>query len=178
MNDWTLESINQTTAIVSISGSTLVWRDDRAESGSKFDTIYMQDIYEGQEVVVCPGYDPAVAVDGEAIAIGYHLGAEAHLRTSLDGGATWTDTVLDSTGKFVAPLVSDGVFGAVWVDYTDAQAAKDARNNSGHRTSAVWDGETYLMNEGATYTTQGQGTVVDGAPASVYQVDGVVFLAY
>lgn len=178
VNTWTLASVNETAAMASISGSTLVWRDDRAETGSPFDTIRLMDIYEGEEIVICPGYDPAVMVDGNSIAIGYHLGAEAHLRTSSDGGARWNDTVLDTTGKFVAPMVSGNVFGAVWVDYTDAEAAKDARNDAGHRTSAVWNDESYFMNKGASYTLQGQGSVIEGQAVAVYQVDGVIFLAH
>ncbi|MEK9155206.1 MAG: hypothetical protein AAB839_01005 [Patescibacteria group bacterium] len=174
---WKVSTINSTTAIVAIAGSTIVWRDDRGISGSRVDSIRTANINGKDEQTLTSGYDPAIAVDGNAIAIGYHVGSAAHLLTSIDG-KTWNDETLDSSGKFVAPLVSDEIFGAVWVDYTDAQAAKDARNSAGHRTTAVWDGTTYKMNEGKTYTLQGQGTTIAGTPVVVYQVDGEIYLSY
>ncbi len=178
VDGWELSTLNTTTAIVAISGSTLVWRDDRSVEGSSgFDSIRTANLDGSNETVISSGYDPAISVDGNAIAIGYHLGAEAHLRTTTDG-KTWKDTVLDSTGKFVSPFVSNGVFGAVWVDYVDAAAAKDARNNAGHRTTALWNGVEYKMNDGETKTIQGQGEIVAGVPVVVYSVDGIVYLAY
>lgn len=174
---WSTKTLNSTTAMVAISDSTIVWRDDRAAaSGNGFDSVRTANIDGSNEAVICSGYDPAISVDGNAIAIGYHLGAEAHLRTTTDG-KTWNDVVLDSTGKFVSPFAWGGKFGAVWVDYTDAAAARDARNNSGHRTTAVWDGKEFKMNNGATKTVQGQGEIVSGIPTVVYSIDGTVYLA-
>ncbi len=155
-----------------------MWRDDRqAEASSGFDSIRTANLDGSNETIICSGYDPAISVDGNSIAIGYHLGAEAHLRTTTDG-KTWNDIVLDPTGKFVSPFASNGVFGAVWVDYVDAAAAKDARNNAGHRTTAVWNGVGYKMNDGETKTVQGQGEIVAGVPVVAYSVDGIVYLSY
>lgn len=177
-SDWSAKALNSTTAMVTISNSTIVWRDDRSATGSGgLDTVRTANLDGSAETVICSGYDPAISVDGSSIAIGYHLGVAAHLRTTLDG-KTWEDIILDSTGKFVSPFTVNGKFGAVWVDYTDAAAANDARNNSGHRTTASWNGVEYKMNNGATKTIQGQGEIVAEVPVAVYSVDGVIYLAY
>jgi hypothetical protein len=178
VNGWNVSTVNSTTAIVAVSESTLVWRDDRGvdSASAMFDSVRIADLDGSHEVVVCSGYDPAISVDGDAIAIGYHLGAEAHLRTTLDQ-EVWNDVVVDSTGKFVSPFVVDGVFGATWVDYVDAAAAEDARNDMGHRVTTIWDGVEYFMNDGAVQTVQGQADTVGGIPFVVYSVNGVVYLS-
>lgn len=90
----------------------------------------------------------------------------------------WNDTVIDTSGKFVPLAVFHGVFGATWVDYVDAAAANDARNDAGHRVITVWDGVEYFMNDRAAKTLQGQADIVGGVPAVAYTVDGAMYITY
>lgn len=174
---WTTSTLAPTVAVVAVDKGTVTYRTPKV-SGQKFDHVWISAPDGSGAIDLGEGYDPAVAVDGDVVAVGYHIGGAAWLATSKDGGKTWERTQLDPLGQFVDPFIAGGKAGAVWISFPDATAAASPRDSSRHRVGTWFDGKGGHLNGGAEGTTGGQSAAIGGMPAAVYSVaaSGDVFV--